>query len=94
MHDYFGKDIKNVNVAKFEDVIETVKRGKADYGVLPIENSSAGFVSGIYDMVGSSGLTIVGGDEVKVAHMLMGVRAQSFLIYRLYIPIRRASAVQ
>lgn len=73
MHDYFGKDIKNVNVAKFEDVIETVKSGKADYGVLPIENSSAGFVSGIYDMVGSSDLTIVGGDEVKVAHMLMGV---------------------
>lgn len=73
MHDYFGKDIKNINVAKFEDVIQTVKDGRADYGVLPIENSSAGFVNGIYDMVGNSGLTIVGGDEVVVAHMLMGL---------------------
>ena len=71
MHDYFGKDIKNINVAKFEGVVKAVKDGDADYGVLPIENSSAGFVNGIYDMVGSSGLTIVGGDEVKVAHMLM-----------------------
>ena len=73
MHDYFGRDIQNINVARFEDVVQTVKDGDADYGVLPIENSSAGFVNGIYDMVGSSGLTIVGGDEVKVAHTLMGL---------------------
>lgn len=73
MHDYFGNDIKSMNVPKFEDVIETVRSGKADYGVLPIENSSAGFVNGIYDMVSGSGLTVVGGDEVKVAHTLMGL---------------------
>lgn len=73
MHDYFGRNIQNINVARFEDVVQTVKDGDADYGVLPIENSSAGFVNGIYDMVGSSGLTIVGGDEVKVAHTLMGL---------------------
>ena len=73
MHDYFGNDIKNMNVPKFEDVIETVRNGKADYGVLPIENSSAGFVNGIYDMVSSSGLAVVGGDEVTVAHTLMGL---------------------
>lgn len=73
MHDYFGSDIQNINVARFEDVVQMVKDGDADYGVLPIENSSAGFVNGIYDMVGSSGLTIVGGDEVKVTHTLMGL---------------------
>lgn len=73
MHDYFGNDIKSINVPKFEDVIETVRSGKADYGVLPIENSSAGFVNGIYDMVSGSGLTVVGGDEVKVTHTLMGL---------------------
>lgn len=73
MYDFFGKDIKNINVGKFEDVITAVKDGKADYGVLPIENSSAGFVNGIYDMVGRSGITIVGENEVHVAHVLMGV---------------------
>ena len=50
-----------------------VKNGKADYGVLPIENSSAGFVNGIYDMVGNNDVTIVGEEEVHVAHALMGV---------------------
>ena len=73
MHEFFGKNIKNINVPKFEDVIEAVRSGKADYGILPIENSSAGFVNGIYDMVGNSNLTIVGEDEVKVAHALLGV---------------------
>lgn len=77
MHDYFGRDIKNVNVGAFEDVISFVRSGKATYGILPIENSSAGFVNGIYDMVGSSGLTIVGEEEVKVNHMLMGLETAS-----------------
>ena len=51
MFRFFGKKIQNINVPDFGDVIEMVKNGKADYGVLPIENSSAGFVNGIYDMV-------------------------------------------
>ncbi len=70
---YFGNNIKNINVASFEDVIEAVKVGKAKYGILPIENSSAGFVNGIYDMVGNSGITIVGEEEIPVAHALLGV---------------------
>lgn len=73
MLDFFGNDIKNINVPRFEDVIECVKNGKADYGVLPIENSSAGFVNGIYDMIGNSDLTIVGEEEVRVAHVLLGI---------------------
>lgn len=73
MFRFFGKEIQNINVPDFGDVIEMVKDGKADYGVLPIENSSAGFVNGIYDMVGNNDVTIVGEEEVHVAHALMGV---------------------
>ena len=72
MFSFFGKEIQNINVPDFGDVIEMVKNGKADYGVLPIENSSAGFVNGIYDMVGNNDVTIVGEEEVHVAHALMG----------------------
>ena len=73
MFKFFGNNIKNINVAAFEDVIEAVKSDRAKYGVLPIENSSAGFVNGIYDMVGKSGITIVGEEEIPVAHALLGV---------------------
>ena len=72
-HQAIGDDIKNINVEAFEDVIDVINSGKADYGVLPIENSSAGFVNGIYDMVGKSNLTVVGEDQVHVAHALLGV---------------------
>lgn len=72
MCDFFGKNIDAINVAKFEEVIELVKSGQADYGILPIENSSAGFVNGIYDMVSKSGITIVGENEIRVVHVLMG----------------------
>ncbi len=73
MFKFFGNNIKNINVAAFEDVIEAVKSDRAKYGVLPIENSSVGFVNGIYDMVGKSGITIVGEEEIPVAHALLGV---------------------
>ena len=35
----------------FEDVIEALLEGKIDYGVLPIENSSAGEVLDTYDLI-------------------------------------------
>lgn len=77
MYAFFGKDIQNINVSQFEEVIEAVKCGKADYGILPIENSSAGFVNGIYDMVDKSGITIVGEDELQVSHVLLGIPGAS-----------------
>lgn len=70
---FFGREIKNINVPDFRDVISAVKNGKASYGILPIENSSAGFVNGIYDMLGNSDMTIVGEEEIPVAHALLGV---------------------
>lgn len=73
MYDFFGRNIKNINVSRFEEVVEAVKSGKAEYGILPIENSSAGFVNGIYDIVDKSGITIVGEDEIRVSHALLGV---------------------
>lgn len=77
MYEFFGKNIKNINVSQFEDVIAAVQCGKADYGILPIENSSAGFVNGIYDMVDKSGITIVGEDELQVSHALLGIPGAS-----------------
>lgn len=72
MYDFFGKDIKTLNVERFDKVIGLVESGQADYGVLPIENSSAGFVNGIYELVSESNTTIVGENEIPVSHVLMG----------------------
>lgn len=39
-------------VRNFEEVFSAVERGEVDYGVLPIENSTAGDVSATYDLMG------------------------------------------
>lgn len=38
-------------VETFADVVAAVREGRADYGILPIENSSTGSVHEVYDLV-------------------------------------------
>lgn len=70
---YFGGNIDGNNVKEFYEVAQMVSEGKADYGVLPIENSSAGFVSGIYDLLERYQLTIVGEQMVNINQCLLGI---------------------
>ena len=46
---YFGEDADVYHVPVFEDAMIEVEEGRADYGVLPIENSLAGAVIDNYD---------------------------------------------
>ena len=48
---YFGKNVKNFHVPSFRDAMEAIEEGSADYAVLPIENSSAGPVTQVYDLL-------------------------------------------
>ena len=49
-----------------------LNNGDADYGVLPIENSSAGDVTGVYDIMLENDVCMVGEVFVKVEHCLLG----------------------
>lgn len=73
MVSYFGEDICSTNVKEFHEVAKLVADGKADYGVLPIENSSAGFVNGIYDLLDRYELSIVGEQMIQVNQCLLGI---------------------
>lgn len=53
--------------------MEEVASGKADYAVLPIENSTEGIVTDIYDLLTEYQLYIVGEQGVKVEHVLLGI---------------------
>lgn len=70
---YFGENVKNFSVPEFQDVVKTLDQGKADYGVLPIENTSAGTVSGIYDMILDYDICVVGEETVECHHVLAGL---------------------
>lgn len=70
---YFGRDADMYNVPSFEDAMVEVEEGRADYAVLPIENSSAGAVSGNYDNLVKHNLYIVAETQVSVTHALLGL---------------------
>ena len=53
--------------------MEDKKCGKADYAVLPIENSSAGIVSENYDLLVEYDNYIVGEQIIRIDHSLMGL---------------------
>ena len=59
--------------ATFESVMLTLQSKKAAYGVLPIENSSTGAITEVYDLLRKYGSFIVGEHKVRVTQNLLGV---------------------
>jgi chorismate mutase/prephenate dehydratase len=55
----------------FEGVIQAVQSGLCRYGVLPIENSTAGSVNQIYDLLQYHNVNIVRTARIQVAHTLL-----------------------
>ncbi|MBE6597106.1 MAG: prephenate dehydratase [Ruminococcaceae bacterium] len=57
--------------ANFENVFSAIESGMCRYGVLPIENSTAGSVKQIYDLMISHKFKIVRSVRIKIDHNLM-----------------------
>ena len=55
----------------FEDVFKAVKDGRCRYGVLPLENSTAGSVNLVYDLMMGYNFSIVRGTRVHIDHQLL-----------------------
>jgi chorismate mutase/prephenate dehydratase len=55
----------------FEDVFTAVRDGKADYGVLPIENSQTGAIGENYDLIKKYNCFIVGKTVVEIRQCLL-----------------------
>ena len=73
MRAYFDETIHSYHVKTWRDAMEEVSAGKADYAVLPIENSTAGIVADIYDLLTEYSLYIVGEQTIRVDHVLLGL---------------------
>lgn len=73
LHSYFGEACDSFHVQTFRDAMETLEDGLADYAVLPIENSSAGAVSQVYDLLVEFENHIVGEIVLPIRHMLAGL---------------------
>ena len=70
---YFGNMVNSFHVETFRDAMNAIDEGSADFAVLPIENSTAGIVNEIYDLLQEYENYIVGEQIIEIEHCLLGV---------------------
>ncbi len=68
----FGSSVRALPLPAIDEVFHEVESGVADFGVVPIENSSEGTVNHTLDMFLKSPLKICGEVELRINHHLMG----------------------
>ncbi|NAX42273.1 MULTISPECIES: prephenate dehydratase [unclassified Vibrio] len=72
--EYFSRkntELIELNCDQFKEVTKTVESGHADYGVLPIENTSSGSINEVYDLLQHTTLYIVGELTLPIEHCLV-----------------------
>lgn len=72
---YFENNMgSSFHVDSWRDAMEAIKNGKADYAVLPIENSLAGSIEENFDLLSEYNVAIIGEQILKVDHALLGIK--------------------
>jgi len=72
VYKHFGHSVNALSMATINDIFHEVEAGIADFGVVPIENSTAGFVSHTLDSFIASPLKICGEVELRIRQHLLG----------------------
>lgn len=73
MLEYFNEKGRGTAFLTFEEVMAALKNGQAEYGVLPIENSSTGTLSDIFDLLAEYDNYIIGEHVINIDHSLWGL---------------------
>ena len=72
VYKHFGHSVRALPFHTIDEVFQEVESGAADFGVVPIENSTEGSVNNTLDMFLTSPLKIAGEIELKIEQHLMG----------------------
>src|SRR5881397_2599766 len=80
----FGESAQYVPVTSIKDVFNEVERGRANFGVVPIENSTEGVVNHTLDMFVDSNLLIYGEVQQEVSHNLLSKANSMGAIKKIY----------
>ena len=81
---HFNYELNFVFLKLFDEVIDSVEKGEADYAVLPIENTTSGGINEVYDLLLHTTLSIVGEEKFQVKHCLVALEE---------VPIRKIKKV-
>jgi len=69
---HFGHSVTTVPMGTIDEVFREVEAGDADFGVVPVENSTEGIITHTLDMFLASSLRICGEVEFRIHHFLLG----------------------
>lgn len=70
---FFGNEIEPQPFEAFAEVFDSVESGKADYGIVPIENSLVGSIHQNYDLLLKHDLKVVGEKNQRIVHTLIAL---------------------
>jgi chorismate mutase/prephenate dehydratase len=72
VYKHFGHSVRALPLPAIDEVFHEVEKGNADFGVVPIENSTEGTVNHTLDRFLNSPLKICGEVELRIHQYLMG----------------------
>jgi len=82
---HFGHSVLSTPLTAIDDVFREVASGNAEYGVVPVENSTEGMINHTLDMFMSSPLKICGEVQLRIHHHLLVLpEAEAASITRVY----------
>jgi chorismate mutase/prephenate dehydratase len=84
VHKHFGHSAHGMPLSSIEEVFEEVEAGNADFGVVPVENSTQGTIQSTLDMFLTSHLKICGEVELRVHQHLLSRSGRIEDIERIY----------
>lgn len=68
-----NKEINFISKHRFDEVVQAVEEGEAEYAVLPVENTTSGGINEVYDLLLHTTLHIIGEEIHTVNHCLVGI---------------------
>ena len=74
-HLYFkSQEFELLNKNYLDEVFDSIQSGEADYGVIPIENSTTGSIRKSLDLLLERDVRVIGEVKLKVSHALMSLK--------------------
>lgn len=69
----FGEEAATLPCQEFRDVVRAVVDGDAEYGLLPVENTLAGTIPAVWDLLAENELMVLGETVQPIRHCLAGL---------------------
>ncbi|MGE0079395.1 MAG: prephenate dehydratase [Bacteroidales bacterium] len=74
---YFNEDVDIVECITFNQLVDSVENGMADYGIMAVENSLVGGILPNYALIRESTLTVIGEVYLRIVQNLMALPNQT-----------------